>query len=151
MNGICDPHLTSSVKDAVIVELPSMPSLRGLVTSVENGRGVIPFDIRRVYYLYDLPASAERGGHSHRQEQRLIIAVSGCFDVTIDDGVETRTITLRHPSQGLYIPPGIWRTVHSFSAGAVALALCSTLFDEDDYVRDYDTFKTLTSPKLTAR
>lgn len=149
MKQKADPHSTSSVSDARIIELPAIASGRNLITVAENGSSVIPFEVKRVYYLYDLPALAERGGHSHREEQRLIIAVAGCFDVTLDDGVETLTITLRHPSQALYIPSGLWRTVHSFSAGAVALALCSTLFSEADYVRCYKDFMELTSCKRT--
>ena len=144
-----DPHSKSRISDLRIIELPSICVDRSLITVADNGNPSLPFEVRRVYYLYNLPALAERGGHSHRNEQRLLVAVAGCFDVTVDDGVEQTTVTLRHPSQALYLPPGLWRTVHSFSAGAVALALCSTLFDESDYVRDYDDFLTLTSCKKT--
>lgn len=142
-----DSHLRSSVSEARIIGLPSILSGRSCLTVADNGAGILPFDVKRVYYLYDVPADAERGGHSHRIEQRLLVAVAGCFDVTLDDGVAVRRFTLRHPSQALYIPAGIWRTVHSFSAGAVALALCSTLFNEEDYVRDYDEFLSLTACK----
>ncbi len=147
MTAHTDAHFSSSVADVRIITLPSIVSDRSLLTVADNGGGVLPFDVKRVYYLYDLPAGAERGGHSHRREHRLLVAVAGCFDVTLDDGVVSRSFTLRHPSQALYIPAGIWRTVHSFSAGAVALALCSTLFDEEDYVRDYTDFLSLTACK----
>ena len=107
---------------------------------VENGQ-TLPFDVKRVYYLYDVPGGGERGGHSHYTCQEFIIAVSGSFDVTIDDGVEQYTHTLNRPYQGLLVVPGIWRTLKNFSSGSVCLALCSHHFDEDDYVRDYDQFK----------
>lgn len=140
-------HAVSSVDDARIVSLRAIESDRSRITVADNRSGELPFEIRRVYYLYDLPALAERGGHSHRAEQRLIVAAAGCFDVTLDDGARQVTVTLRHPSRALYIPPGLWITVGAFSAGAVALALCSTLFDEGDYVRSYDEFLSLTSCK----
>lgn len=149
MGLVEDIHATSRIAEARIICLPTVSRGRSIITIADNAAEELPFEVKRVYYLYDLPAGAQRGGHSHREEHRLIIAVAGCFDVTIDDGVETATYTLRHPAQALYVPPGLWRTVHSFSAGAVALALCSTLYDASDYIRDYNEFKALTACKHT--
>ena len=100
----------------------------------------LPFDIQRTFYIYDVPGGAERGGHSHYLCQEFIIAISGSFDVTVDDGRERRTFTLNRPYQGLLVVPGIWRTLQNFSSGSVCLALASHHYDEDDYVRDYDKY-----------
>ncbi len=139
-------HSTSSVYDCRIIGLDRHSGPMGSLSVVEN-TPVFPFDVKRVYYLYDVPSGAERGGHSHHTEQRLIIAVSGSFDVTVDDGVNRRTFTLNNPSRALYIPAGIWRTVENFSSGSVCLALSSSVYDADDYVRDYSTFHELTKCK----
>ena len=122
-----------------IISLPKFHDPRGNLTVVEDC-APIPFDIHRVYWLYDIPAGSERGGHSHKQQQEVLIAISGSFQVTLTDGVESVGITLNRPDKGLLIPTGIWRTIDNFSAGAVCLVLTSAPFDEDDYIRDYDEF-----------
>ncbi len=112
----------------------------------ENGSDIIPFNIRRVFYLYDVPADAERGGHSHFQAEELIVALSGCFDVVLDDGKRPPVrFTLNRPYQALYIPTGLWRTLDNFSGGSVCMVLTSERYSEADYVRDYERFKTLTA------
>lgn len=139
-------HSTSTVNDCRIIGLERHGGPMGSLTAVENTPDY-PFDVKRVYYLYDVPSGAERGGHSHHSEQRLIIALAGSFDVTVDDGVSRRTFTLNSPWRALYIPAGIWRTVENFSSGSVCLALSSNVYDADDYVRDYSEFLTLTESK----
>lgn len=129
----------TSVEDCRIIRLRHFPHIQGTLTAVQNS-DEIPFAIKRIYYIYDIPTDAERGGHSHHNEQRLLIAASGCFDVNISDGINWKTFTLKRPFEALYIPPGLWRTLTNFSSGAIVLALSSTKFDENDYVRDYDRF-----------
>lgn len=107
----------------------------------------MPFDIKRVFYIYDVPAGEERGGHSHKCLQQLIVAISGAFDVLLDDGVAQRIVTLNRPYQGLLVAPGVWSKQFNFSSGSVGLVLASDHYDEDDYVRDYTEFKLLTSSK----
>lgn len=102
--------------------------------------GNCPFEIRRVYYLYDVPGGAARGGHAHRTLQQLIIAASGSFDVLIDDGRNRRTVILNRPYYALHIVPGIWRELHNFSSGSISLVLASAEFDEQDYIRDHQGF-----------
>lgn len=110
-----------------------------MLTPIENGRQ-IPFDIERVYYLYDVPGGASRAGHSHKQLQQVLIAISGSFDVHLDDGRERRVFHLNRPHLGLYVPRMIWREIDNFSSNAVCLALASMLYDEADYYRNYDDF-----------
>lgn len=128
-----------SVDDCVVKNLPKHMRPNGNLTVVENNYS-IPFDVERVYYLYDVPAGEERGGHAHKELQQFVIAVSGSFDVIIDDGRERKTVTLNRPSKGLHIRPGIWRELNNFSSGAVCLVLASHHYDEDDYIRDYKAF-----------
>ena len=127
------------LSDCKIIELPKIADPRGNLTFVEGGQH-IPFDIKRVYYLYDVPGGAERGGHAHKELSQLIIAMSGSFDVVLDDGVEKRTFHLNRSYYGLYICPMIWRELTNFSSGSVCLVLASNYFDEDDYYRNYDNF-----------
>ena len=103
----------------------------------------IPFEIKRVYYLYDVPGGESRAGHAHKTLQQIIIAVSGSFDVIIDDGKDTQTFHMNRPNRGLYVPPMMWRELNNFSSGSVCLVLASDLFSEEDYVRSYDTFKSV--------
>jgi hypothetical protein len=122
-----------------IIELPRVADPRGNLTFVENGRHV-PFEIRRVYYLYDVPGGAERGGHSHKTLEQLVIAISGSFDVVADDGRRRRRYHLNRSYFGLYLPPMTWRELDNFSSGSVCLVLASAPYDEADYYRDYETF-----------
>ncbi len=125
-----------------IIALPKICDPRGNLTFVENGRHV-PFDIARAYWVYDVPGGEERGGHSHHQSEELIIATGGSFNVNLSDGYETKTYTLNRPFEGLYVPPGYWRTLDNFASGSVCMVLTSTPYDEADYVRDHDEFMAL--------
>lgn len=122
-----------------IVELPRITDPRGNLTFIEGGRHV-PFDVRRVYYLYDVPGGAARAGHGHRRLHQLMIAMSGSFDVTLDDGREKRKHHLNRSYYGLYICPMIWRDIDNFSSGSVCMVLASDYFDESDYYREYADF-----------
>lgn len=128
-----------SVRDCKIIELPKTSDPRGNLTFIEGGRH-IPFDIKRVYYLYDVPGGAERGGHGHKALHQLIVAMSGSFDVVLDDGKEKKRFHLNRSYYGLYVCPMIWRELDNFSSGSVCMVLASNLYDEADYYRDYETF-----------
>lgn len=141
-----DPHATSSIDACRLIDLPRISGDNGDLTVIENTE-FCPFKIKRVYYLYDVPADADRGGHSHRSLESLIIAVSGSFAVTLDDGKDKRTYTLDRPFRALYVQKGIWRTLSNFSSGSVCLVVASEKYDEDDYVRDYSAFLQLTAHK----
>mgnify|MGYP002532174872 CR=1 FL=1 len=131
----------SSVFDCSIIELNRHHSDRkGDISVVENGK-TVPFDVKRVYYLYDVPGGESRGGHAHKDLSQLIVAASGSFNVTLDDGNVKRTFLLNRPYQGLYIVPGIWRDLDDFSSGAVCMVLASHEYDPDDNIRNYDSFK----------
>ena len=127
------------IHDCKLVELPIIADPRGNLSVIEGGQH-IPFDIRRVYYLYDVPGGAERGGHAHKELHQLIIAMSGSFDIVIDDGEERQRIQLNRSYYGLYICPMIWREIDNFSSGAVCMVLASHHFSEDDYYRDYGEY-----------
>lgn len=130
----------SSVYDCTIIELDKHHSDRkGNISVVENNRD-IPFEVRRTYYLYDVPGGESRGAHAHKELSQLIIAASGSFTVTLDDGNVKRTFLLNRPYQGLYVVPGIWRTLDDFSSGSVCLVLASHGYDENDYIRSYEDF-----------
>lgn len=122
-----------------IIDLPKIQDPRGNLSVIEGD--VIPFDIKRVYYLYDVPSGAERGGHAHKKMQQLLVALSGSFQVVLKSANQTELVTLNNPSRGLLIKPGTWREITDFSSGAVCLAVVSTTFDEADYIRDFDEFK----------
>jgi dTDP-4-dehydrorhamnose 3,5-epimerase-like enzyme len=128
-----------ALADCRILELPKIHEPRGNLTFVEGGRHV-PFEIARVYYLYDVPGGAERGGHAHKDLHQLIIAMSGSFDVVLNDGRDERRIHLNRSYQGLYVCPMIWRELTNFSSGAVCMVLASERYDENDYYRDYAEF-----------
>jgi uncharacterized RmlC-like cupin family protein len=128
-----------------IIKLPKMADPRGNLTFIES-QNQIPFHIQRVYYLYDVPGGAERGGHAHKELHQLIVAISGSFDVILDDGCEKKKIHLNRPYEALYVCPLIWRELNNFSSGSVCLVLASNQYTEDDYYRDYNEFKT-TCPK----
>ena len=129
----------SSVYDCSIINLGKYQHLSGNITVVENDKS-IPFEIRRAYYLYDVPGGVSRGGHAHKNLFQLIVAASGSFDVILNDGKVKRSIALNRPYNGLFIVPGIWRELDNFSSGAVCLVMASLLFDEEDYIRDYNEF-----------
>ena len=122
-----------------IIDLPKIFDPRGNLTVAEQRKNV-PFDVARVYWVYDVPAGESRGGHAHKQCLEFIIAVSGSFHVTLDNGHERQTFLLNHPYQGLLVETGVWRTLDDFSSGAVCLVLASELYEEEDYIRDYDEF-----------
>ncbi len=139
-------HSTSSVDECRVIDLSRHHHENGNLTVIENFNE-IPYEINRTYYLYDIPGGEERGGHSHHECREFLVAISGSFDVTIDDGQQRRTVTLNRPYKGLLITPGIWRVLSNFSSGSVCLVLSSHHYDEGDYVRDYSEFKSLTSNK----
>lgn len=129
-----------SVYDCGIITLDRHHSQRkGDISVIENGE-TIPFDVKRIYYLYDVPGGESRGGHAHKELQQLILAASGSFTVTLDDGHVRRTFNLNRPYQGLLVKPGIWRTLDDFSSGSVCLVLASDKYDAEDYLREYDDF-----------
>ena len=126
--------------DCPIIELDEHHSDRkGNITVVQNGN-TVPFDVKRVYYLYDVPGGESRGSHAHRNLSQLIVAASGSFRVTLDDGDARCSFVLNRPYQGLYVKPGIWRDLDDFSSGAVCMVLASELYQVEDYIRDYDEF-----------
>ena len=129
----------TTIDDCRIVQLPKINDARGNLTFVESQRH-IPFEIKRVYYLYDVPGGATRAGHAHKTLQQFLVAMSGSFDVTLDDGHEKKKFHLNRSYYGLYIPPMIWREIDNFSSGSVCMALASDYFDESDYYRDYEEF-----------
>ncbi|MFZ4455563.1 MAG: sugar 3,4-ketoisomerase [Bacteroidales bacterium] len=134
MNGI-----KSSVSDCTIVELDKHHHEKGNITVVQNNEEV-PFEVKRIYYLYDVPGGETRGGHAHRELQQMIVAAGGSFDVVLDDGENKRTVTLNRPYQALLVVPGIWRELENFSSGSTLLVLASHHYDESDYIRTYDDF-----------
>lgn len=131
--------MKSTVFDCNIISLPKVHNPAGNITAVNNA-DEIPFETKRVYYLYDVPGGEARGGHAHKQLHQFIVAASGSFDVIIDDGHVKRTFHLSRPYFGLYMPPGLWREIDNFSSGSICLVLASHLYDEEDYIRDYDSY-----------
>lgn len=123
-----------------IIQLPKIVDPRGNLTVAEELKHV-PFDIKRAYWVYDVPGGESRGGHAHKRLRQLIVALSGSFHVTLDNGHERKTYLLNHPWEGLYVETGIWRTLDDFSSGAVCMVLASEPYDEDDYIYEYDDFQ----------
>jgi len=121
-----------------IISIPKIEDYRGNLAIIE--KDVVPFDIKRVYYLFDVPSSAHRGGHSHIEQLELLVALSGSFDVVLKDGTSEQTVTLNKPDKGLLIHKNIWRELENFSSGSVCLVLASDVFIEEDYIRDYNDF-----------
>ena len=121
------------------INIPKITDIRGNLGVIE--KDTIPFDIKRVYYLFDVPSSAYRGGHAHINQVEVLIALSGSFDVRVDDGSEVSLITLNKPDKGLILNKGVWRELDNFSSGAICLVLASDVFDEADYIRDFEVFK----------
>lgn len=122
-----------------LIELPKISDPRGNLTFVEGGHHV-PFDVRRVFYIYDVPAGTDRGAHAHRALHQFLVCLSGSFDVALDDGHARRTVHLNRPWQGLHVPPMVWASEVNFDPGSVCLVLASDVYDESDYFRDYDAF-----------
>ena len=120
------------------INIPKVENLQGNLAFIE--KDVVPFEIKRIYYLYDIPSYASRGGHSHKELQQVLIAISGSFDVILDNGRERKTVTLNKPDKGLLIENNTWRELGNFSSGSVCLVIASAIFDEDDYIRNYDEF-----------
>lgn len=129
----------TTVFNCTIIELNKVKNRAGNITIVETNKD-IPFPIERVYYLYDVPSDEERGGHAHKELYQLIVAASGSFTITLDDGKVKRSFMLNNPNRGLLITPGIWRELGDFSSGSVCLVLASMLYSSDDYIRDYANF-----------
>ncbi len=121
-----------------IIKIPKIEDPRGNLSVIE--KDILPFAMKRVYYLYDVPGGAERGGHSHKEQHEFLVALSGSFDVIVNDGKEEKKIVLNKPFEGLLIPNGIWRELKNFSSGAVCLVVASDVFDESDYIRDFEEF-----------
>ena len=128
----------STIQDCKLLNIPKIEDPRGNLSVIENN--VIPFQIKRVYYLYDIPSGAERGGHSHKEQQEFLVALSGSFDVILNDGKEEKNITLNKPFEGLLITNEIWRELKNFSSGAVCLVIASDVFSEEDYIRELHDF-----------
>jgi hypothetical protein len=129
----------SSVYDCVILPLNKIHNRAGNITIVEGNKH-IPFEVKRIYYLYDIPGGEDRGGHAHKELRQLIVAASGSFDVLLDDGQNKKIVTLNRPDYGLMVVPGIWRELMEFSSGAICLVLASDLYSEHDYIREYTHF-----------
>lgn len=132
----------NTINNVKIIDIPKVHDERGFLAVIE--KGTIPFAMKRVYYLYDVPTESSRGGHAHQEQQSVIIALSGSFEVVVDDGNSKKQIMLNKPNKGLYIPTDIWREIDNFSSGAVCLVLASTEYDEAEYIRDYEVFKLYT-------
>lgn len=130
-----------SLEDCRVIDLPKISDPRGNLTFIEGGQH-IPFEIRRVYYLYDVPGGAERGGHAHKDLSQLIIAMSGSFDVILDEGGVKKRFHLNRSYQGLYVCPMMWRELDNFSSGSVCMVLASNIYEESDYYRDYNEYLT---------
>lgn len=122
-----------------VIEIPKIKEPRGNLSVIE--KDIIPFEMKRVYYLYDVPSGSERGGHAHKNLKQFLIALSGSFNVILNDGKEEKVITLNKPNEGLLINPGIWRELNNFSSGSVCLVIASAVYDEADYIRDFEEFK----------
>lgn len=136
---------SNQTQRAGIVELPVIPDRRGNLTFVEGGNH-LPFEIARTYWVYDVPGGAHRGGHAYRQLEELVIALSGSFEATVDDGVQRSTFTLNRGYVGLYLPRMTWRTLSHFSTNAVCMCLASAPYDESDYIRSYAEYLDLVAP-----
>ena len=135
----------STLNDCKVIALTKIEDERGNLTFIEENNH-IGFGIKRVYYLYDVPGGAARGGHAHRGLHQLLVALAGSFDVIIDDGKERQTVHLNRPYTGLYLAPMIWREIDNFSSGSVCLVLASDLYNESDYIRDYESFSEVARP-----
>ena len=130
--------MKTTTNDIQIISLPRIEERRGNLSVIEGD--ILPFEMKRVYYLYDVPSGAERGGHAHKNLRQFLVALSGSFEVVLHDGTDEKTVTLNIPSEGLLIPTGIWRELRNFSSGAVCLVIASEVYLEEDYIREFDEF-----------
>lgn len=128
----------TTIRDVKLLKIPVVEDTRGNLAFIQEA--VLPFEFKRVYYLFDVPSNAFRGGHSHIVQQEVLIALSGSFEVVLNDGIEKKSFLLNKPNIGLHIPTGIWRELQNFSSGAVCLVLASDVYDEEDYIRDFNEF-----------
>ena len=131
--------MLKSVYDCSVIELPRIENAKGNITPVHSGIN-LPFEIARIFYLYDIPGGEARGAHAHRECHQFLVAASGIFEGVLDDGYNKRPVTLNRPYFGLHIPPGIWAAEQGFSSGSICLVLTSHIYDEADYIRDYASF-----------
>ena len=129
----------NTVFDCTVVDVSKIHNKAGNITVVENSRN-IPFDVKRIYYLYDIPGGESRGGHAHYKLEQYIIAASGSFDVVLDDGINKKIFSLNRPNKALHIVPGLWRELDNFSSGSISLVLASHVYDESDYIRNYKKY-----------
>ena len=142
-------HLPT-IYDCSIVELPRICNRAGNITPI-HGNADIPFEIKRVFYSYDIPGGEARGAHAHKACHQLLVAASGSFEVVLDDGTNKRTVLLNRPFFGLHVPPGIWAAEQGFSSGSICLVLASHPYDEQDYIRDYEAFVKYTKSMLSTK
>ena len=133
-----------TIEDVKLIELPKFMDLRGNLSFVEQNNH-IPFEIQRTYWIYDVPGGEDRGGHAYKTTDEFIIAIAGAFDVTVDDGVNQKTLSLNRSYYGLYIPKGLWRKMDNFSTASLALEFANTKYDRSDYIEDYEQYKTMKS------
>ena len=138
MAGIPENKRKLATMDIALIDITKIEDYRGNIAVVE--KNTIPFAVKRVYYLYDIPSTARRGGHAHKEQEELLVALSGSFDVILNNGRESKSVTLNKPDKGLVIPRNMWRELENFSSGAVCLVLASDVFEEADYIRDFDTY-----------
>ena len=131
--------MKTTLNNIQYIDFPVIKDYRGNLSFIQEG--VVPYAFKRVYYLFDVPSGAERGGHAHIAQKQILIALSGSFDVLLDDGNERKTYTLNKPAVGLYVVEGLWRELQNFSSGAVCLVIAEDVYDEGDYIRDYEVFK----------
>jgi dTDP-4-dehydrorhamnose 3,5-epimerase-like enzyme len=128
----------TTIKDIKLIYIPVIEDIRGNLGFIQND--ILPFEFKRIYYLFDVPSNAFRGGHSHIHQHEILIALSGSFEVVLNDGFDKKAFILNKPNKGLHIPTGIWRELQNFSSGAVCLVVSSDIFLEQDYIRDFDDF-----------
>ena len=137
--------MKKTVFDCSLIELPCIKNRTGNITAIENNEE-IPFNINRIFYLYDIPGGESRGAHAHKECHQFLIATSGSFEVQLDDGKVKKTVMLNQPFRGLHIPPGIWASEVNFSSGAICMVVASTHYDATDYIRSYDQYLNLNNP-----
>ena len=133
-----NPNKMTTIAEINLLKIPVVEDTRGNLAYIQND--ILPFEFKRIYYLFDVPSNAFRGGHSHIDQHEILIALSGSFEVTVNDGKNKQSFLLNKPNVGLHIPTGIWRELENFSSGAVCLVLASDVFQEEDYIRDFDQF-----------